>query len=93
MFLEIGLREVSADVEEAYGEHDARELERDGVLYRGRRAPRAWVEYVETVRPDEDPEGCTEDDFADVQLGRRWVSVMLVRCWELCVPSPLRAGS
>ena len=71
MFLEVGLREVGADVEEAYGEHDARELERDGVLYRGRRAPRAWVEYVETVRPNEDPEGCTENDFADVQLRRR----------------------
>ena len=66
MFLEIGLREIGADVEKPDGEHNARELECDGVLYRRRRAPCAWVEDVEAVRPDEDPEGCTEDDFADV---------------------------
>jgi hypothetical protein len=70
--LHVLLRELDADGEDADREHDARELERDGV----RRvwvaaAPGAGVEDAGAVRADDDAEDEGPDGLADVQLRTR----------------------
>lgn len=73
MRADVPRRQLDADGEEARREHDAQELERDGVAHAGRvgPAPGARGEDVGAVRADEHAEARAEDDFADVELGRQ----------------------